>query len=71
MYQVPYCGGFQILVVGSGENGLCRVMYGTSSCTDERFEGTYVECEKWLADRGIAPHGGNTSHSLAVERWHE
>ena len=54
MYQVKFCGGYEIQVIGKGDDGLCRVADSTSKIV---CEGTYAKCEKYLADRQVHQHG--------------
>ncbi len=49
MYQIKCGDGYEIQVIGRGDNGLCRIEGGKNS----GFSGTYAECVKWLEDRGI------------------
>jgi hypothetical protein len=53
MYQIKCECGYEIHVVGKGEQGLCRVVKATGGEQTVRFHGTYAECEKWLADRAV------------------
>jgi hypothetical protein len=48
-YQIKYCGGYEIYVVGDA----CRVI---NSNNQEEFAGTYEECAAWLADRRVKQH---------------
>ncbi|AMV24606.1 hypothetical protein VT84_13990 [Gemmata sp. SH-PL17] len=51
MYQIKCECGYEIRVIGKGENGLCKVVKADSN--HEAFSGTYAQCEKWLSDRGV------------------
>lgn len=51
MYQIKFQNGYEIQVIGPGENGPCRV------CDSENrvvFRGNYEACEKWLNDRAVS-----------------
>lgn len=50
MYQIKFQSGYEIQVIGRGENGLCRVenQHGQTAT-----EGTYDQCKKWLENRGV------------------
>lgn len=50
MYQILCECGYEIQVIGTGENGLCRVADQNNRIV---FHGTYGECVKWLADRAV------------------
>lgn len=50
MYQVKAQNGYEIQVIGTGENGLCRVNDSNGFTV---FTGTYAECEKWLTNRAV------------------
>ncbi len=45
-YQLMYQNGYELVV----HKSLCRVV---DSNGQSRCEGTYDECTKWLADRGV------------------
>ncbi len=49
MYQIKCTCGYEIHVIGKGENGLCRVVRDNQTA----FAGTYAECETWLAARAV------------------
>jgi len=50
MFQIKFQNGYEIQVIGRGEDGLCRV-----EDRDNRtvFAGTYSECEAWLNSRAV------------------
>jgi hypothetical protein len=50
MYQIKFTSGYEIQVIGKGDNGLCRVVneHGVVAKT-----GTYAECEAWLNARAV------------------
>lgn len=50
MFQVKCQNGYEIHVIGKGENGLCRVANHDHQIV---FTGTYAQCEKWLNDRAV------------------
>lgn len=56
MYQIKSIAGrginngYEIQVIGKGDNGLCRVVDNNFT---EKFSGTYAECITWLRDRGL------------------
>lgn len=50
MYQVPAQNGYEIHVIGKGENALCRIQDKNSR---QVHYGTYDECIKWLHDRAL------------------
>jgi hypothetical protein len=54
MYQIKAQNGYEIQVIGRGENGLCRVV--TKYC-HVCFTGTYAACVAWLTARAIAVLG--------------
>lgn len=66
MYQIKFGGGYEIRVIGRGENGLCKVAKSTSGNDAEKFSGTCAECEQWLAERGIQrTAAGQVAHDIA------
>lgn len=56
MYQISdingqkLINGYAIVVIGRGENGLCRIDDGNGQ---EKFRGTYSECVSWLTSRSM------------------
>lgn len=56
MYQItsidkkPIINGWEIVVIGHGEKGLCQVRDRQEAV---RHSGTYAECEQWLRDRAM------------------
>lgn len=52
MYQIKCSSGYEIVVVGKGKNGLCRVVKSSVSHAAV-FAGTYAQCVRWLADRAV------------------
>lgn len=53
MYQVKCTCGYEIVVVGRGERGRCKVVQPSSGSWVAKFEGTYTECARWLAARAV------------------
>ena len=49
MYQIKFSSGYEIQVIGRGENGLCRVENADGITT---HSGTYATCKAWLGARG-------------------
>jgi hypothetical protein len=50
MYQIKCSDGYEIQVVGEGENGLCNV---NDRNAKKVYSGTYAECKTWLDARGV------------------
>lgn len=50
MYQIKATNGYEIRVIGKGENGLCEVADANGKTVKT---GTYAECEKYLMDRAV------------------
>jgi hypothetical protein len=53
MYQIKCTSGYEIVVVGRGENGTCRVIQPSSGSYEAKFTGTYAQCLRWFADRSV------------------
>lgn len=53
MYQITCSDGYELHVIGKGDNGLCRVVNRNGQIV---LEAGYVECAQWLADRGVKQH---------------
>jgi hypothetical protein len=49
MYQIKAQCGYEIQVIGKGEQGLCRVVKDDREC----YRGTYAECARWLKQRAV------------------
>lgn len=56
MYQINYTSGYQLVVIGTGTNGLARI---TRNGLTVREDG-YQACAEWLQDRGITVPGSNS-----------
>lgn len=60
MYQIREIDGqrlinsYEIVVIGTGENGLCEVHDGRNN---KKTAGTYAECVQWLRDRNMLVNG--------------
>ena len=50
MFQIKFQCGYEIQVIGKGENGSCRVCNSNQHVV---FRGTYAECERWLTSRAV------------------
>lgn len=54
MFQIKAQCGYEIQVISKGDDGPCRIANSNNSIV---FCGTWDDCRKWLADRGVKTIG--------------